>query len=73
VNKNELSGYQTDQIEINKQKLSFKIEKSIPNLKSKTKYTTHIKNLNSHIKKGLKSVKVHRVLQFYQSFWLKNI
>ena len=72
VNKNELSNYQLNQLEIHNEKFNEKIEKLIPNLKNKTKYITHIKNLQYYIKKGLKLVKVHRVLQFTQSKWLKK-
>ena len=48
-----------------------KEEKLVPNLENKTKYIADIRNIEYYIKKGLKVTKVHRVLTFDQSRWLK--
>ena len=46
-------------------------EKLIPNLRSKSHYVLHYTNLQQYLKFGLKLTKVHRVLQFCQSPWMK--
>ena len=45
-----------------------KVEKLVPNLKN-NKIT--IKSLNQALKHGLKFKKVHRVIKFEQSYWMK--
>ena len=46
-------------------------EKLVPNLKPKTKYIIHHRNLEYYIKKGLIVTKVHRVLKFREEQWMK--
>jgi hypothetical protein len=70
VNKNELSNYQLNQLKIHSQKFDDKIEKLIPNVKNKI--SNSYKNLQYYLNKGLKLLKVHRVLQLKQSSWLKQ-
>ena len=41
------------------------------NLKDKTRYVVHIKALNQVLKHALKLEKVHRVIEFQQSKWMK--
>ena len=48
-----------------------KVEKLVPNLKDKKTYVVHIKSLNQALKHGLKPKKVHRVIRFEQSSWMK--
>jgi hypothetical protein len=72
VNKNELSPYQQNQLKIHNEKHSEKIKKLIPNLYDKKNYICHIRNLQYYLEKGLILTKVHRVLQFDQSNWLKS-
>ena len=47
------------------------VEKLVPNLKDKKRYLVHIKALDQALKRGLKLKKVHRVIEFQQSKWVK--
>ena len=44
----------------------------IPNLGDKIKYVVHYKNLQYYLSLGIKLIKVHRILRFKQSNWLKE-
>ena len=48
------------------------VKKLIPNLKPKKSYVLYYKNLKQYIELGLKVTKVHRVLEFNESPWLKK-
>ena len=48
-----------------------KMEKLVPNLKDKKGYGVRIKTLNQASRHGLKLKKVHRVIEFQHSNWMK--
>ena len=58
--------FMPEKMEINK------VEKLIPNLYNKEKYVVHIRKLNQDLKHGLVLKKVHRVISYRQSAWLKD-
>ena len=48
------------------------VKKLIPNLGNKTNYVVHYRNLQLYLSLRMKLTKVHRVLEFKQSDWMKK-
>ena len=48
------------------------VKKLIPNLGNKIKYVLHYKNLQLYLSLGMSLTKIHRILRFKQSDWMKN-
>ncbi|XP_028417042.1 uncharacterized protein LOC114541307 [Dendronephthya gigantea] len=48
------------------------VSKLVPNLRNKTNYVVHYRNLKQYLALGMKLAKIHRVLVFQQSPWLKT-
>ena len=49
-----------------------RVEKLIPNLRNKTKYVIHYKNLIQCLKAGMKLKKIHRGIKFIESEWMRS-
>src|SRR6218665_3519665 len=52
-------------------KINNKSEKLVPNLLPKKNYVLHYRNLKFYTSLGLKVTKIHKILEFEQSLWLK--
>ena len=48
------------------------VKKFIPNLGNKTNYVVCYRNLQLYLSLGMKLTKIHRVLKFNQSDWIKK-
>ena len=48
------------------------VRKLIPNLGNKTNYAVHYRNLQLYLSLGMKLTKIHRVLEFKESDWMKK-
>ena len=49
-----------------------RVNKLVSNLGNKRKYVAHYKNLQLYVSLGMKLSKVHKILKFKQSDWLKK-
>ena len=48
------------------------VKKLIPDLGNKTKYVLHYRNFQLYLSLGMKLTKIHRILEFKQSDWMKK-
>ena len=48
------------------------VKNLIPNFGNKTNYVVHYRNLQLYLSLGMKLTKIHRVLKFKQSDWMKK-
>ena len=48
------------------------VKKLIPDLGNKTNYVVHYRNLQLYLSLGTKLIKIHRILKFKQSDWMKK-
>ena len=48
------------------------VKKFIPNLGDKTNYAGHYKNIQLYLSLGMKLTKIHKVLKFKHSDWMKK-
>ena len=74
ISNNELSNWQNNNLDYLKN-FGFRrspTEKLMLTLDNKIKYTLHFKNLKLYLELGLKLDKIHRVLKFYQTDFLKQ-
>ena len=57
---------------LEKRKKTWKADKLVLNRKDQKIYVVRIKNLNQTLKHGLKLDKVHWLIRFEQSYWIKS-
>ena len=48
------------------------VKKLIPHLGSKSNYLVHYRNLQLYLSLGMKLTKIHKVLKFKESDWMKK-
>ena len=71
VNEDMLSSYQQELVDrLNSSGVD--ALKLVPNLRDKTKYVLHYRNLKLYTQLGLRCVKIHRALKFTQKPWMRN-
>ena len=51
--------------------MSHEVEKLVPNLRGKTHYVLHYRNLQLYLQLGMRLKKIHRALRFEQRPWME--
>ena len=62
------------QIDLNEDlgRSSSEVEKLVPSLRNKTKYTLHYRNLKLYLSLGMRLTKIHRIIEFDQRPWMAS-
>jgi len=72
IKKKQLSEYQTNLLQHFGISYSENQNKLVPHLGNRYKYVVHYRNLKYYLSKGVKLMKVHKVIRFQQEAWLKD-
>ena len=72
VKMTDLSEFQKEMCNLFNSRPNPSVTKLIPNLYNKTDYVLHYRNLQYYIKMGLVLNRIHKVLRFNQSTWLRD-
>ena len=51
---------------------SHEVEKLVPNLRDKTRYVLHYRDLQLYLQLGMRLKKIHRALRFHQGPWMES-
>ena len=71
VSSDRLSKYCKEIADKNDIKVGY-VKKLIPNLRNKTEYVLHYRNLQLYLSLGMELTKIHRILKFKQCDWMKK-
>ena len=71
ISQNMLSNYCSDIADEYGIKIG-RVNRLVPNLGNKSKYVVHYRNLQLYLSLGMKLTRIHKILKFKQSDWLKK-
>ena len=69
---NDLSPFVRNVVDLLKIKVSDKILKLVPNLRDKSNYILHYRNLQFYLQKGMHLTNIHKILCFKQKPWMRR-